>query len=1063
MLRNVAFALAFLWVSLSGARAQEPIRFARTPDISPDGKLVAFSYLGDIWTVETIGGVARPVTMHEAHDIGPIFSPNGRQIAFTSNRHGSYDVFVVSSRGGRPRRVTFDSALDRVTGWSPDGKSLLFESSRTVEFPSSLELYSVSADGGPVRRLSVNEGKDGSFSPSGDRLAYVRGPGTAFRRGYRGTSNDDIWICDADGTNNRQLTTFNGQDASPMWSADGQSIYYVSESLGTRANVVVQDVAGKSSPRQITTQTEDGVRKARLSGNGEWIVYEAGADLFVASTQSGESRKLAIEVHADDKSNTERTVTFTRNASEYALSPDEKHMVIVVHGDMFLSAISGGKTTRLTDTPAFDHAVAWAPDGSKIIFASDRDGYEDLYVLESDDAEHPKLVESHKFKTTRLTSTPEAEIGASFAPDGKRVAYLSGGKLMTMNPDGSDVKTTIKDVQVFDYDWSPDSKAVVYGLMDGSFASELYIAPVAESAPGRNITRYATFNGNVTWSPKGNKIAFVSQRRQNTGMYVLSLNKPAAGSSTDNTSTEIDWDDIHLRVKQAAPVPAEEGAISPDGSKVAFRSTGSNGDDLWVASSDGGQLNRITNGNQRPQQIQWSKKNSDTIYFRDGSGAIRTARAGGFGEPSTISFKAKMTIRRDEEFREMFEQSWRALCENFYDTKFHGTDWDAIRQKYRPLVNHVSQKEDLYALINLMLGELNASHLGISGFGPAPEERTAELGLIFDERFPGPGLKITEILKRGPADRRGINLKPGDVIHFIDDVAIDDKASVDRALNDKVGETVKLKVSASPTADPKDPKAWKKAEIQAVSRDAVEQLMYERWVENNTRRVGELSGGKLGYIHIPSMDEEGLDRFVRALYSDNFDKEAIVLDVRFNGGGFTHDQVLNYLGGREHTLFRQRNGGQGLVLRHYDRKWHRPLVLLINNRSYSDAEIFPSAFRTLGFGKLVGQPTGGHVIGTSSVRLIDGSIFRVPRTGVFTVDGINMEKEGVKPDVEVATHPDDLAQGKDAQLDKAVAVLTQTVAEWKKDKKPNGLALSAEGKPADGVAGNKTTPEPTRK
>jgi tricorn protease len=1063
MTRSAAFTTAFTVLFFaSQGRAQEPIRFARTPDISPDGKLVAFSYLGDIWVVETIGGVARPVTMHEAHDIGPVFSPDGRRIAFSSNRHGSYDVFVVSAQGGRPTRLTFDSALDRVTGWSPDGRQVLFESSRSVSFPPSLELYTVPADGGRVRRVSASEGKEGVFSPQGDRIAYVRGPGTAYRKGYRGSSNDDIWVSNADGTNNRQLTTFDGQDGSPMWAPDGRFLYYVSECCGSPANIVLQDGEGQSTPRQITFHKEDAVRKARISANGEWIVYECGPDLWVVSALTGEDRRLAIEVHADDKANTERTITYTRSASEFAYSPDEKHVAFVVHGQLFLVPASGGKATRLTESNAFDHGIAWAPDGQKIVFASDRGGYEDLYVLESDDAEHPKLVEARKFKVKRLTETPEAETGVGFAPDGKRLAFLRDGKLWTMNPDGTDAKAVVSEAQVFDYDWSPDSKWLVYARMDGSFASELYLAPSDGSAAPRNVTRYATYNGGVTWSQKGNKLAFVSQRRQSPGMYVLPLLKPAAAGS-DVKSEEFDWDDIHLRARQAAPLPAEEGAISADGNKVAFRSTGSGGSDLWVASGDGGQLNRLTAGNLHPQQIQWSRHHPDTIYFRDGAGSIRSVRSGGLGEPGTVAFRAKLTVRRDEEFREMFEQSWRALRENFYDAGFHGADWEAIRVKYRPLVRHVALKEDLYALISLMLGELNASHLGIGGFGTTPDERTAELGLLFDASYPGPGLKVAEILKRGPADKRGINLKPGDLIAAIDDAPLDDKTCLERVLNDKVGEPVVLRVSSSPSADPKDPKAWRKVEIQAAGRDAVGNLMYERWVEHNARRVAELSGGKLGYIHIAGMDDEGLDHFVRALYSDNFDKEAIVLDVRYNGGGFTHDQVLNYLGGKEHTVFRQRTGGEGLVLRHYDRKWTRPVVLLINNRSYSDAEIFPHAFRTLGLGKLVGQPTGGHVIGTSSIRLIDGSVLRVPRTGVFTVGGVNMEKEGVRPDFEVTPHPDQLAQGRDAQLDKAVEVLTQTVAEWKKGREHSGVALKPDTKPATGALSQKPVAEPARK
>jgi tricorn protease len=399
----------------------------------------------------------------------------------------------------------------------------------------------------------------------------------------------------------------------------------------------------------------------------------------------------------------------------------------------------------------------------------------------------------------------------------------------------------------------------------------------------------------------------------------------------------------------------------------------------------------------------------------------------GVGTPAVVPFEAKMVIRRDEEFAELFEQCWRALHENFYDAHFHGANWLAVRDRYRPLVKHCAMREDFDVLISLMLGELNASHLGLyAPQAPMPQQYTAELGLIFDHQYRGPGLKIAEILKRGPADRRGMLLKPGDVITAIDRVQLTERVNVSQVLNDRAGETLTLEVMARPG------EKARRVDITAVDRGVIRKLMYQRWVENNAKRVAELSKGKLGYIHIPSMDYDGLTQFMRSLYSDNFDKDAIVLDVRFNGGGFTHDKVLNYLGGRDHTFFLQRNGGTGTVLRAADRKWSKPLVLLINNRSYSDAEIFPHAFRALGLGKLVGQPTGNHVIATHSMTLIDGSTFRLPRTGVFTPNGVNLEKVGVNPDVLVEVHPDQLARGQDAQLEKAVEVLQQDVINWQK-------------------------------
>jgi tricorn protease len=1033
---------SFVLLVGTNLHAQEPIRFARSPDISPDGKTVAFSYLGDIWLVDAKGGEAHHLTMHEKHDYNPVFSPDGKWIAFSSNRHGQYDVFVIPVRGGRPKRLTYDSADDHVTGWSPDSRHVLFMSARMIDLPYRVELFSISVNGGQVKQISAFEGRDGVYSPKGDRIAYVRGPGLWYRKGYLGSANDDIWISSADGSNNRQITFHKGQDNYPMWSRDGKSLYYVSDCLGGLSNIVKHDIDGergdllpaKPKPTAVTTHKDDSVRRARLCANGQVIVYECGPDVWIHSLKEGKSRKLNIEVNADDKTNPETIRTFTTGATEFVWSPDEKHIAFVVHGEIFLMGRTGGKAKRLTDHPAFDHGIAWSPDGQKILFLSDRTGNEDIYLLESDDPDHADLAQAHQFKVKQITNTPEAEFGVSFSPDGKRVLFVRAGKLVSMDPDGTKEKVLVADGQVFDYEWSPDGKWLCYARMDGSFASELFIIPATGATaedPARNITRFATYNGGVTWSKTGNKLAFISSRKGNTfGAYVLSLQKPAgAGASA---TRDIDWENIHLRVKLPASMNTAECAISGDGSKVAFRAVSADSDDLWLANADGGAVMRLTTGNLKPTQIQWSRLFPSQIYFRDGSGNLRAVMIGGPSVigPSTVNFSAKMTIRQEDVFLEMFDQSWRALHEDFYDANFHGANWLQIRAKYRPLVRHCAMKEDLYALVSLMVGELNASHLGISGNLGSPEQLTADLGLVFDQRHPGAALKIVEVVKGGPADRRGISLQPGDLIVGIDGTKLTEKMNVSKLLNDKIGEFVVLQVTSA------DGAGKRRVEIRGENRAKMNEPMYERWVRRNADRVTELSKGRLGYIHIPSMTEPGLERFVRALYSDNFDKDGIVLDVRYNGGGFTHDQVLSYLTGKEHTIFTHRNGSSGLVLRSYDRKWNKPLTLLINNRSYSDAEIFPHAFRTWGLGKLVGQPTGGFVIGTRNVTLIDGSTFRTPRIGVHTVKGVNMEKEGVMPDVLIEPHPDQLARGLDVQLEKAVEVLTQDVTAWKKTRPP---------------------------
>lgn len=338
-----------------------------------------------------------------------------------------------------------------VTGWTPDGRGVVFSSPRSTAYPLNAECFVVPVEGGAERKLNLFEAKEAYFAPTGNAVAFVRGPGAWYRRGYRGSSNDDIWISNTDGTNPRRVTTFDGQDSYPSFSPDARKLFYVTEE-GSKpgcANVVCRDLSSDFTPagpvKRLTTHDEDTVRRVRVSGNGEWVVYECGADLWVVSTRSDvPPRKLAIEVNADDKSNTERSVTFARDATEYALSPSEDHAVIVVQGQLFLTKIpSGGKATRLTEHAFADSNPTWSPDGKKILFASDRNGTTDLYVLEHDDPEHPDLTKAHKFKTTRLTNTASEEAGATYSPKGDKIAFIREGKLWLMKPDGTDQKVLV--------------------------------------------------------------------------------------------------------------------------------------------------------------------------------------------------------------------------------------------------------------------------------------------------------------------------------------------------------------------------------------------------------------------------------------------------------------------------------------------------------------------------------------------------------------------------------------------------------------------------------------------
>ncbi|MGF1579204.1 MAG: S41 family peptidase [Gemmataceae bacterium] len=1028
--------LACLCVVLVGSASAEgdPIQFGRTPDISPDGKLVAFSYAGDIWTVPAIGGIARPITGHTAHDYRPIFSPDGKQIAFSSKREDQYDVYVVSVFGGRPTRLTYHSSNDYVCDWSPDGKSILFVSSRGLEYPFRDELFSVPVTGGRVSRHTFSGGREGAYSPDGKQLVFTRGPGTLFRQKYRGSSNTEIWLQNIDGSHNRQFTKFNGQDSSPNWGPDGKAIYYVTNSLGKHANIVRQIVLGKASlkPEPITFHKNYDVRQARLSRDGNWLVYTCGPDLWIVSTRGTPARKMLIEAYADDKTNPNTRKKYTSGASEMFVSPNERYTALVLHGELFVIPRRGGKALRMTDNPANDRDIAWSGDSRTVFFVSDRGGHEDIWAVEPEDPRTRVLNPRTKLKVRRLTNTPEAESHVLVSPNGSRVSFIRNGKLSTMKPDGTDVRVVVDQSLVINYAWSPDSKWICYSRIDGSYASEMYIVPAngaTSKDPPRNITRFATFNAYMHWSEDSPFIAFLTQRglTNKRTAYILGLQKRSVPGASKRSRREIDWDNIHHRVQEISSKESQAVAISSNARWVAFRDAPK--DALWLVDVRDGSTKRLAPDGTKPTLLTWSKLLPNLLYYLDGKGTLQLMNvADPKPEAVQVPFEAEMTINRHEEFLEVFDQSWLAIREHFYDPSFHGVDWEKMRTRYRPLVNHIRMREDLNALISMMLSELNSSHLGIQAPSSEVREKTAYLGLLFDEKHLGQGLRIQAVLPRGPADLKGLDLKVGDVVESIDGTRLTDSVNVAKVLASKSKNVIQLGIRGRRSP----------VDIKGADRRTMAVLMYERWIKGKAERVDQLSGGKLGYIHVPGMDEAGLKRFIRALYSDNFDKEGIVIDVRFNGGGNTHDRLLNYLGGKIHTLFYQRHGGVGNVFRAGDRKWVKPLVLLINNESFSDAEIFPSAFKTLKLGKVIGVATGGQVIGTGTTKLIDGSTFRIPRTGIFTIRGVNMEKEGVVPDLVVHNDPNELTRNIDRQLERAVEILSSEVQAWKKS--PEGIA-----------------------
>ncbi|MFW5947069.1 MAG: S41 family peptidase [Gemmatimonadota bacterium] len=1050
------------------AQADGP--FARFPDLSPDGATVAFSWQGDIWTVPVSGGPAYRLTVHEAYESHPRWSPDGSELLFTSTRHGNADLFVVGARGETPRRLTYHSAPDGPGDWMPDGR-ILFQTDRTwQQVEREEEIYTVSSDGGTPERLLDAVGYSPVMSPDGRFIVFVYGSNSPTRRRYRGPANRDLWLYDtADGSYAR-LTDFEGNDQLPRW-ADARTLFFVSERDGTYNlwRLSLSEDGEPGAPEQVTRFADDGVREYDVARDGRRIVLERRTALWVLDLP-GEPRRLEITVPEDERFPAVERRTFTADAEEYAVSPDGEYVAFVVRGELFLTENSdeAGRTARLTDHAWRDRDVAWLSDDA-LIFASDREGDYDLYRLESADPEQPDLFLTLKYRVERLTDAEAEERQPVVSGDGEQVAFRRGrGQLVVADVDdgGLGSERVLLDgwATPDGIAWSPDDRYLAYALPDLDFNAEIFIHPVDGSREPVNVTQHPKADGNPVWSRDGRKLGFLSERNngdadvwfvwlreadwEKTQLdWELEEDLEAAGDPDDGDAAadtvgaplEIDFDRIHERLQQVTSLPGNESdlAISRDGEWFYFVSNRSGrqsfdaDQDLHRVKWDGTEMAPITRGGQSPFGVTLGPKDRHLFFLRSGGRLARVAPDNGSVE--AIPFSARMDVRFAEEAEQVFAEAWRILDDGFYDPDFHGQDWRALRAKYEPWALRASTRQDFRDVFNWMLGELNASHLGL--YGPDRAETDAEAtGLLGVELDPvADGVRVERVVPGSPADRTFSRLYSGDVIVAVDGEPVAAAPNFYALLTDRAEDRVVLTV--------RNDDGEREVVIQPTGSLASE--LYDEWVEDRRALVEEYSGGRLGYVHVQGMNWPSFERFERELVAAGAGKDGLVIDVRFNGGGWTTDYLMAVLTVRQHGYTVPRGAtddletGHARFADHYPfgerlplAAWTRPSVALCNANSFSNAEIFSHAYKQLGIGTLVGEPTFGAVISTGGAGLIDGSFVRLPFRGWYVkATGENMENGPAVPDVIVPSTPHDRADGQDAQLRRAVEVLLRQIDE----------------------------------
>ena len=1065
MIRKIQYLALLLVVGFQLVTAEETNLY-RYPAINNDGSKIAFCYQGDIWTVDSKGGYALRLTIHEATDEMPRFSYDGKNIAFQSDRYGNDDIFVIPTDGGTPNRLTYQSSNDVMGGYSKDGEILFITSRNYREVEWNNEIYSIKANGGTPQRILNSFGVMPEKSPDGKYIAYVDGICPFVRYKYRGSANREIYLYNTKSGKYTQFTKFNGNDFLPRW-ADNNTIYYLSALKGVY-NIFKQGLDENGNavglPVQITDFDDDGIRHFDLSSDGKTIVFEKGTEICTMPAVGGKITKVNIKISSDYRFDPIEYKTFTNGITDYSISPNGKQTALVIRGEIFVTENlkDKRKAINVSDNPYRDKDVTWLND-TTLIYVSDREGQADLYLVKSADKLKANLMKTLKYETVRLTDTEEEESTPIISPDGKQIVFVKGAGDLIVCDISSSGKLSNQKVLVNSWTapygicWSPDSKWLAYTMSNLEFNDEIYIQPADNSVKPFNLTVHPREDSAPVWSMDGSKLGFISYRNNGNGdVWFVWLKKKDwektkqdwddsddetpkkdtkdSKKSKDSVKTEpvvIDFENIHDRMVQVTALPGNESdvKISKDG-KTFYYVTNRNSNqtykadqDLFSIKWDGTETKSLTTGNQKPYGLTLDPAGKSLFLLKQKGTISKIDIATSKEEALAIS--AVMKINYVKEREQMFDETWRVINSTFYDPNFHNNNWVKLKEKYRPLALIASSESDFRDVINMMMGELNASHMGIYGSDRA-ETQKETTGLLGVEIEPlEEGVKILYVIPNSPADRIESKLNVNEVIISVNQIPVNDKVNFYSLFTNTANQQILLEI--------KDEKGdVREVTIRPVS--SIKSLLYDDWVNTRKKLTEKYSNGKLGYIHIQGMDWPSFERFESEITETGEGKDGLIIDVRYNGGGWTTDYLLTILSVKQHAYTIPRGAAENLEKDKFKFRntyayserlpfpaWTKPTITMCNASSYSNAEIFSHAYQSLNFGKLVGQPTFGAVISTGAFTLIDGSTIRTPGRGWFVkATDTNMENNPAVPDFIVENPQDYRIDGQDLQLKKAV-------------------------------------------